>query len=387
MIYIENDRTDPWFNLAVEEFFLCRSPQPEPVVLLWRNSPVVVVGRNQNTCEEINQPFLKEHGIGVVRRLSGGGAVYHDLGNLNFTFIMPDDGHGLDFRFFTEPVIQVLREWGVAAEISGRNDIVVQGKKVSGNAQARYRGRVLHHGTLLFQTDLETMVSALHVDPDKIRSHAVASIRNRVANIADFLSDSCLTRDENSVDKITGKKPDCSVSVKTSRGGCDRPGTGRVINGVISREKGMEKPGKITSVSGLMEEFSRRILAKMSRLEQNRFRKRFLCSDEIKEIEKLREIKYKTWEWNFGRSPQFDVRHARRFDWGKLEIAIRVKQGKIADIFFYGDFFTLDSPERLTQKLTGIPFDPEKVAAAVPESLLQEVFPELTLTDFLIYFQ
>ena len=226
MIYIHNNSVDPYFNLALEEFLLTRSdfnetnPNAasnaqsndkldfEPILLLWQNAPTVVVGGRQNTLEEINLAFIEERKINVIRRTTGGGAVYHDLGNLNYSFIVQDATRLSSaspassypapsaptltdsFRLLTQPVVDVLRAWNLPAELSGRNDITIDGRKISGSAQARKNGKTLHHGTLLFDSNLDDVAAALHVDPEKFRSKAVASVRSRVANVAEFLPES-----------------------------------------------------------------------------------------------------------------------------------------------------------------------------------------------------
>jgi len=174
MLEIINRSNDPFFNLALEEYLLDNPEIKEDIFLLWQNRPVVVVGRNQNTIEEINQRFIQDKGIEVVRRISGGGAVYHDLGNINFTFIVNDaPSLTLDFTRFTAPVIRALQTIGVKAEDQGRNDISIDGRKFSGNAQCRQQGRLMHHGTILFDTNLEDMEQALTVDSTKISSKGV----------------------------------------------------------------------------------------------------------------------------------------------------------------------------------------------------------------------
>ena len=179
--------TDPYLNLAIEEYLLKNSN--DEYFLLWQNEPTVVIGRNQNAYAEINRAFTKEKGIHIVRRITGGGAVYHDLGNLNYSYIAEKQGNEIDFESFSRPVIDALVEMGLSAYLSGRNDIMIEDKKISGNAQTHFNNRVLHHGTLLFDSDLEVLSSALKVDEKKIQSKAIKSVRSRVSNIKAFLTE------------------------------------------------------------------------------------------------------------------------------------------------------------------------------------------------------
>ncbi|MCY0881875.1 MAG: lipoate--protein ligase, partial [Firmicutes bacterium] len=188
MIQILNDQLDPRYNLALEEFLTREMDPHEDYLLLWQNRPMAVVGRYQNTAEEINQLYVKEHHIMVVRRLSGGGSIYQDLGNLNFSMIVSIEQNAFnDFRSFTLPIIQALDEFGVKAELSSRNDLTVDGRKFSGNAQYRTGTRLLHHGTLLFDSDLDVVGQALNVRQDKIASKGIKSVRSRVTNLKPYL--------------------------------------------------------------------------------------------------------------------------------------------------------------------------------------------------------
>ena len=188
MIYIESHSVDPAFNLALEQYVFENFDTEEDIFMLWRNDNTVVIGKNQNTFAEINHAYVREHGVRVVRRMTGGGAVYHDLGNLNFSFIVrAEDPASFDFSAFCRPVAAALETMGVHAEISGRNDMLINGKKFSGNAQMASRGRVLHHGTLMYASDLSVLTDALQVSEDKIRSKGLASVRSRVTNIAEHM--------------------------------------------------------------------------------------------------------------------------------------------------------------------------------------------------------
>ena len=184
--YLETHSQNPYYNLAFEEYVLCHRTQGD-YLLLWQNDNTIVVGQNQNTEAEINRAFVEQHHINVVRRSTGGGAVYHDLGNLNYSFITDVGDDGISIRRFTEPVVAALRSLGLNAEASGRNDILVEGRKVSGTAQRRHGGRILHHGTLLFDANPGMVAGALNVDPEKFRSKSTKSVRSRIGNIRDFL--------------------------------------------------------------------------------------------------------------------------------------------------------------------------------------------------------
>jgi len=181
-----NHHTDPYFNLASEEYLLFH--ENEPCFMLWQNERSVILGRNQNAYAEIDRTFTEANHIHVVRRLTGGGAVFHDIGNVNYTFIVPEEKeYVLNFQHFATPILHALRTIGVEATLSGRNDLLVDGKKISGNAQCVMNGKILHHGTLLFSTDLEAMQGALRVDPNKIASKGIKSVRSRVANLSSYL--------------------------------------------------------------------------------------------------------------------------------------------------------------------------------------------------------
>jgi lipoate---protein ligase len=310
MYCIINPNTNPYFNLAAEEYVLKNFK--ENCFMLWQNQNAIVVGKHQNTLAEINIDYVKEKQIKVVRRLSGGGAVFHDMGNLNFTFIM--NGHNgelVDFRKYTKPIIEVLQKLEIDAHFEGRNDLTIEGKKFSGNAEHVFKDRVLHHGTLLFSSLMSDLHLALKVNPLKYQDKAVKSIRSRVTNISEHL------------------KHHLSV-----------------------------------------EAFRDLILDYVMTVFDNCIMYEFTESD-ITKINQLAAVKYSTWEWNFGYSPNYDLKKAIKAEGGFIEFHLNVSQGNIQDIKIYGDFFNrmdishierllTNSPhneEVLLEKLRGIPFN------------------------------
>ena len=319
--YLETHSQDPFYNLAFEEVVL-RSRRQGNYLILWQNDRTVVIGQNQNAEAEINRSFVEANDIRVVRRMTGGGAVYHDLGNLNYSFITDaGDAEKLTMDGFTRPVVEALQGLGLQAEASGRNDILVEGRKVSGTAQRLMGGRILHHGTLLFDSDVETVAGALRVDPSKFQSKSSKSVRSRVGNIRP-----CLPRDMD-LDAFW-------TYLKTALAG-----------------------------SGFSEEE--------------------LTPAELAEVETLRSEKYATWEWNFGRSPQFDLTNKRRFSGGGLEVGLHVEKGLITNIAFYGDFLAVSPLEPLTEALRGCPLRREDVQAVLDRFPLQAMFGSITAQEIL----
>jgi lipoate-protein ligase A len=311
-----NHSTDPYFNLALEEYLLLDRDHQEEYFMLWQDRPVVVVGRNQNTLKEINLDLVRSKGVEVVRRLSGGGAVYHDYGNLNFTYIINDENHiGFDFARFTGPIIDTLGQMGIKAENSGRNDITINGRKFSGNAQYRWKNRLLHHGTLMFDSCIEEMAAVLNADTDKFVSKGVNSVRSRVTNIREHLAS--------------------EVSLEQFR----------MVLLQTFRAKGM-----------LAEE-------------------RPLTDNERLAVEKLRREKYNSWDWVYGSSPSFNVQSSARFSWGKVEIGMYIENGFIKDCRIYGDFFTNADIDQLSASLQGLPFRTEDVSNRLIELDLNVYFP------------
>lgn len=325
MLYVNTgDSHDPGLNLAAEEYVIRNIAHGEEILLFYINGPSIIIGRNQNTVQEINTDYVEAHDIKVVRRLSGGGAVYHDEGNLNFSFIAPhskDNFH--NFKKFTEPVIKVLKEMGVPAELRGRNDIVVNDQKISGNAQYVAGERMVSHGTLLWQANLTRVGEALRVKAAKIESKGIKSIRSRVANITEF------------IDGIP-------MSVEAFRS--------KIIESVF---------------------------------EGSEVRSYILTDQDWAAIEKLAEERYRNWDWNYGRSPAFDIQRETRYAGGEIEVYLDIAQGMIRDIKFYGDFFGQRGVDELEQKLKGIRYAPEAIIAALEGLTIGDYFVNYSLDGLL----
>ena len=325
MLFIDNKGiTDPRINLAIEEYALKNLNINETYLLFYINKPSIIIGKNQNTIEEINTEYVEENGITVVRRLSGGGAVYHDLGNLNFSFITKDDGESFhNFRKFTEPVINALKKLGVNAELSGRNDIEVEGRKISGNAQFSTRGRMFSHGTLLLDSEIEHVVSALKVKKDKIESKGIKSIRSRVANISEFLE----------------KK----VTVEEFR---------QLL---------------LTNIFEGLEEIPEYVLTE----------------EDWKKIHQLSEERYQTWEWNYGKSPKFNLQHSHRFPVGSIDVRLEVNKGIIDHCKIYGDFFGVGEVKDIEERLTNVKYERASLEKALDDLDIKYYFGNITKEDFI----
>jgi len=288
--------TDPAFNLAAEEYVFEALPRDRAYVMLWQNDRAVIIGKYQNTAAEVNGPYLEAQGIKAVRRLSGGGAVYHDMGNLNFTLITDvKPGGKVDLALFCQPVVRALARFGVQAEISGRNDVTVEGKKFSGNAQYVREGRVMHHGTILFDSDLSVVQEALAVKAEKLAGKGVASVRSRVTNLKPLLP----------------------------------PGT-------------------------VLEDFRRVLTEELSRGGQSE-ECQWTPAD-IAAIQKRQAARYDCWEWNWGASPAGTLKKSLRVEGcGIIEAIMSLEGGCIQSLVFQGDFFSTKEPAELAARLLGTP--------------------------------
>ncbi len=297
MKYIESNSTDPYFNLALEEYVFEKMPKDESYFMLWQNANTIVIGKYQNAFEEINQRAVEERGIKVARRLSGGGAVYHDMGNLNFTFIVDQkDVKGMNFKIFVVPIVETLKGFGVEAEFSGRNDILVNGMKISGNSQYVRYGRVMHHGCIMLDSDLDKVADALKVREAKFKSKNSKSVRSRVTTI------------------------------------------------------NANAPRKIS-----MQEFKSAL--KEHILGDESIEPYELTGEDLRKIEEIRNAKYATWEWNYGHSTAYEMTREEKFDSGLVTVHLTAKNGRIEAIRFYGDFFGNGEIEDLERALTGVILD------------------------------
>lgn len=325
MLFIDNQNiTDPRINLAIEEYCLKHLDPEETYLLFYINQPSIIIGKNQNTIEEINTKYVDENGIIVVRRLSGGGAVYHDLGNLNFSFITKDDGNSFhNFKKFTEPVVAALKKLGVDAELSGRNDLMANGRKISGNAQFSTKGRMFSHGTLLFDSEIEHVVSALKVKKDKIESKGIKSIRSRVANISEFLDQKMTTVEFRSM----------------------------LLRYIFDTE-------------GEIPEYK-------------------LTEKDWEIINQISKERYQNWDWNYGKSPEFNLQHSKRFQAGSVDIRLEVQKGVIRECKIFGDFFGVGDVSDIEEKLKGVQYERKAIEEALQGVDIKHYFGNIQKEEFL----
>ncbi len=326
MRIVINPNKSASFNMAAEEYML--KSFEDDVFMLWQADRTVLIGKNQNTRKEIDMDYVEQNKIRVVRRLSGGGAVYNDLGNTNFAFISTDtDGDGFsNFRKFTAPILELLNLFGVPAEFSGRNDLLVDGKKFSGNAQYKHKNRLLHHGTLLFSSSMEELAKALSPDMIKFKSKGIDSVKSRVTNISEHLSQ--------------------DMRVET-----------------------------------FMQRTNEYILNTFSGSQFYTF-----SAKDIEEIRKLEALRFSNWAWNFGASPQYDFSNQDKFPGGLVEVSFQVKNGHIKNVRIFGDFFSEREIEALENTLNGLRHETGAIRAALTPVNINDFISGITLDDFLTLF-
>lgn len=322
MKFISNNNiTDPSINLAMEEYIL-QNLIDDSYFLFYVNEPSIIIGKNQNTYAEINKKYVDDNNIHVVRRISGGGAVYHDLGNLNFSFVTDADEDSFhNFKKFTQPIVEALNEMGVKAELTGRNDIQVGERKISGNAMFQKKGRMFSHGTLMFNSNIEEVVRSLSVNEEKLISKGIKSVRSRVANISEFLGEE-LSMEAFKVD---------------------------ILNHIFE---------------GNIQEY-------------------VLTDADWEQIMKLSNDKYRTYEWNYGKNPQYNYEVKEKFAGGLVEIKLEVKKGIIEDARVYGDFFGVGEVSDVTERLIGKRHDYKIIEEALSDIDFEHYLGRVTKEEFL----
>ena len=325
MIYVINDNNSCFFNHAAEEYLMRKFH--DEIFMLWINEPSILIGKNQNTISEINLDYVKENGIKVVRRLSGGGTVYNDLGNINYTFITKRDKSNLKmevgFKKFALPVINALQSLGVNAVFTGRNDIIIDGKKFSGNAQYFKKDKLLHHGTLLFDCDMSKLSLALKSKPIKFKDKSVKSIGGRVTNILPNL-----------------KEPMTLEEFK------------EYLKSYIIKDHKIDRIYKFTE-------------------------------EDIEEINKIVKERFETWEWNYGKSPQYEYRNDVKYPGGVLEYNLNVEGGIIKEISIYGDFFGEKDIKDIETTLVGCKHGMEELEKALSSVKIEEYMKAISREDFI----
>lgn len=318
MKFINNTfSTDPAYNLALEEAVFTKLPPGEDAFMLWQNANTIVIGKNQNVYDEINAEAVRARGVRVVRRLTGGGAVYHDLGNLNFTFIT-DESKKTDFSFFIEPIISALKALGVEAEQSGRNDILIDGKKFSGNSQMTRRGRILHHGTLLYNSDLSVVSEVLNPDPEKFMRKGVRSVRSRVVNIAEYL---------NPAPPIDTFRAHLTACI------------------------GARTPLETLSDPAVFET-----------------------------AERLKKLRYDSPQWVYREAVPLNFTRSRRFDFGKVTLRCNLDDERITSAQITGDFFSRRPVEELASQIEGL--SREEVGRCFSDAQIDAYITGMTAADF-----
>ncbi|MFC6464599.1 lipoate--protein ligase [Marinilactibacillus sp. GCM10026970] len=338
MYYVKNERNgqeivDARINLAIEYYLLNEIELDEPILLFYINDNAIIVGKNQNTFEEVNTDYVNQHDVTVVRRFSGGGAVYHDLGVLCFCFITKDDGDSFrDFKKFTSPVIDALHKMGVeGAELKGRNDLVIDEKKFSGNAMYSKNGRLTAHGTLMFDSEIEAVVGALKPKKHKLESKGIKSIRSRVTNIKPYLNDDY-----------------------------------QYMNAKNFREKLLLNIFDVSEVSEVKEYK--------------------LTESDWEKIDKFAETYTANWDWNYGKSPKFDLERSERLSVGTVEVKLNVNRGIIQDIKIFGDFFGLGEISDVENKFIGKTYEEKAIREAFEDVDINKYFGKVEIDELVNLF-
>ena len=322
MRYLKNPSTNPYYNMAFDEYCLESLPINEPVFFLWQNRPAVIVGFNQEVNTEVNLDYLKENGIDLVRRVTGGGAVYHDLENLNYTIVGRSEDLERDYPEYASLLAKALQTLGVPATLSGRNDILVEGRKVSGFAKRVCKNRLMVHGTLMYNVDVDVLTHVLNPSTTKLQSKGIASVRSRVANLCDYLPEI----------------PD------------------------------------IQTFSQRLEEI----------LSNNYTDTEYqLTETDLANIQRLTDKKFATWEWNYGRSPKATLVHSARLACGTVEIHLTLAENRIASCHFGGDFLGNLPASDVEKALTGIPYEINEIRKCLSKIEINRYFDRVLVDDLL----
>ncbi|WP_454919916.1 lipoate--protein ligase [Abiotrophia defectiva] len=330
MYFVDNGNNyDASLNIALETYLVENRLVDEPILLFYINDPSIIVGRNQNTIEEVNQAYVEEKGIRVVRRMSGGGAVYHDRGNFSFCFIKDDDGSFRDFASFTQPVIEALHKMGAkGAELKGRNDLLIEDKKFSGNAMYAKNGRMTAHGTILFDADLDEVTKALKPRKEKFESKGIKSVRSRVTNIKPYV---------------------------------------------------LPEYQKLTT-----EEFRDLLLLEIFGVERREQVKELKLTDEDwNKVRAIQAERFGNWDWNYGQSPAFAIQMSQKFPFGFVDFRFNVEQGVIKEVKVYGDFFGLGDISDVEDALVGVRFEREAVKQVFENLDFNKYFGRVTSEEIL----
>ena len=322
MRYLKNPSTNPYYNMAFDEYCLESLPIDEPVFFLWQNRPAVIVGYNQEVNTEVNLDYLKEKGIDLVRRVTGGGAVYHDLENLNYTIVGRSEDLERDYPEYAALMMKALQALGVPATLSGRNDILVDGKKVSGFAKRVCKNRLMVHGTLMYNVDVDVLTHVLNPSTTKLQSKGIASVRSRVTNLCNYL-------------------PELS---------------------------------DIQAFKNRLEEI----------LSNNYSDAEYKLSEtDLAHIQQLTDEKFATWEWNYGRSPKATLVHSVRLACGTVEIHLTLAENRIASCRFGGDFLGNLPASDVEKALTGIPYEINEIRKCLSKLEISRYFDRVSADNLL----
>lgn len=320
MRYLRNPHTNPYYNMAFDEFCLESLPIDEPVFYLWQNRPAVIVGYNQEVNTEVNLEYLKANDIALVRRVTGGGAVYHDLGNLNYTIVGRSEDLERDYPEYASLMMKALQALGIPATLSGRNDILVGGKKVSGFAKRVCKNRLMVHGTLMFDVDLDKLTQVLNPSATKLQSKGIASVRSRVANLREYLPE------------------------------------------IADIQAFSQRLEEILSCNYKDAEYK-------------------LSEDDLAHIQKLTDEKFATWEWNYGHSPKATLTHSARLACGTVEVHLILKENRIASCRFGGDFLGNLPASEVEKALQGVVYEADAIRECLSQMEISHYFDGAAADD------